>query len=173
MGQKLSADSNGDYERLNNQEDNSYQQILQFPFELDTEISGYLKLSNKSDDYLAFKLQLKPRRRPLLDTQCKDMIRVKIIVLSKNGATIKDVTPTMFHKDSGYEVKEYNWKVVYVAPPQPPSSVREGSDKDLKAPNEQVEQQDTSFQVTYVPSCKFCLNSRQFTECIFYTFIAY
>lgn len=53
-----------------------------------------------------------------------------------------------FDKESGYKVKECKLRVVYVAPPQPRSSIQEGFDKDSKVSYEHVEQLDTLFEVT-------------------------
>ncbi|XP_004506475.1 vesicle-associated protein 1-2 [Cicer arietinum] len=169
-----------------------YPQELQFPFELRKQISCSLQLSNKSDNYVAFKVKttnpkkycVRPNTGVVLprstcdiivtmqaqkesppDMQCKDKFLLQSVVASP-GATTKDITPEMFNKESGYEVEEVKLRVVYVAPPQPPSPVREGSDEDSsprtsvsenghssavefqasKAFNERVEQQDTSFQ---------------------------
>ncbi|KAK8464800.1 hypothetical protein PHAVU_010G072400 [Phaseolus vulgaris] len=101
-----------------------------------------------------------------LDMQCKDKFLLQSVVASP-GATTKDITPEMFNKESGHDVEECKLRVVYVAPPQPPSPVREGSDEDSsprasvsenghsnaleftaasKAFNERGEHQDTSFE---------------------------
>ncbi|AES87437.1 putative vesicle-associated membrane-protein-associated protein [Medicago truncatula] len=167
-------------------------QELQFPFELRKQISCSLQLSNKSDNYIAFKVKttnpkkycVRPNNGVVLprstcditvtmqgqkeappDMQCKDKFLLQSVVASP-GATAKDITPEMFNKESGYEVDECKLRVVYVAPPQPPSPVREGSDEESsprasvsenghssavqfqasKAFNERVEPKDTSFQ---------------------------
>ncbi|WJX43334.1 hypothetical protein P8452_30453 [Trifolium repens] len=191
MGQTLSAASNEGYKKLNNDEDGSYLQIhpqeLQFPFELNKQISCSLRLSNNSSNCLAFKVTVtdpkkycvkpigvvlpKPigvvlpwstcdiivtmqaQKEAPLDMQCKDKFLIQSIVLSKKGATIKDVVPKMFNKDYGYDVKEYKLKVVYVAPPQPSSSVREGSDKD------------TSFQIHPRGELQFPFELRKQISC--------
>ncbi|KAG5565477.1 hypothetical protein RHGRI_001385 [Rhododendron griersonianum] len=62
------------------------------------------------------------------DMQCKDKFLLQSTVTSP-GATTKDITPEMFHKESGNTVEECKLRVSYVAPPQPPSPVREGSDE--------------------------------------------
>ncbi|KAI8572324.1 hypothetical protein RHMOL_Rhmol01G0189100 [Rhododendron molle] len=62
------------------------------------------------------------------DMQCKDKFLLQSAVTSP-GATTKDITPEMFHKESGNTVEECKLRVSYVAPPQPPSPVREGSDE--------------------------------------------
>ncbi|KAL9276976.1 hypothetical protein ACSQ67_025474 [Phaseolus vulgaris] len=164
-------------------------QELQFAFELRKQISCSLQLSNKTDNYVAFKvkttnpkkycvrpntgvvmprstLTMQSQKEAPLDMQCKDKFLLQSVVASP-GATTKDITPEMFNKESGHDVEECKLRVVYVAPPQPPSPVREGSDEDSsprasvsenghsnaleftaasKAFNERGEHQDTSFE---------------------------
>ncbi|XVF22755.1 hypothetical protein REPUB_Repub12eG0198300 [Reevesia pubescens] len=62
------------------------------------------------------------------DMQCKDKFLLQCVVASP-GATPKDITPEMFNKESGHNVEEWKLRVVYVAPPRPPSPVREGSEE--------------------------------------------
>ncbi|XP_057458401.1 vesicle-associated protein 1-2 [Lotus japonicus] len=168
-------------------------QELQFPFELKKQISCSLQLSNKTDNYVAFKVKttnpkkycVRPNTGVVLpgstcdvtvtmqaqkeappDMQCKDKFLLQGVVASP-GATIKDITPEMFNRESGHDVEECRLRVVYVAPPRPPSPVREGSEEDSsprasvsenghssalefqaasKGFNERVEAEDTSFQ---------------------------
>ncbi|KAK8487050.1 hypothetical protein V6N13_016279 [Hibiscus sabdariffa] len=130
-------------------------QELQFPFELRKQISCSLNLSNKTDNYVAFKVKttnpkkycVKPNTGVVLprstcnitvtmqaqkeappDMQCKDKFLLQSVVASP-GATTKDITPEMFNKESGHRVEECKLRVVYVAPPRPPSPVREGSEE--------------------------------------------
>ncbi|KAJ6797333.1 vesicle-associated protein 1-1-like [Iris pallida] len=125
---------------------------LKFPFELNKQISCSIQLLNKSDDYIAFKVKttspkkycVRPNTGVVLprstcdvivtmqaqqemppDMQCKDKFLVQSIVASP-GASVKDITPEMFTKDSGNTVEEVKLRVLYVPPPQPPSSVPEG-----------------------------------------------
>ncbi|KAK7390189.1 hypothetical protein VNO78_25488 [Psophocarpus tetragonolobus] len=167
-------------------------QELQFPFELRKQISCSLQLSNKTDNYVAFKVKttnpkkycvrpntgvvmprstcdiivtMQAQKEAPPDMQCKDKFLLQSVVANP-GATAKDITPEMFNKESGHEVEECKLRVVYVAPPQPPSPVREGSDEDssprasvsenghsnageftgAKAFNERGEHQDTSYE---------------------------
>ncbi|RZC29841.1 Vesicle-associated protein 1-2 [Glycine soja] len=206
-------------------------QELQFPFELRKQISCSLQLSNKTDNYVAFKVKttnpkkycvrpntgvvmprstcdvigfffslyisifppsftqkhtcmqresifylicvlfiylvtMQAQKEAPPDMQCKDKFLLQSVVASP-GATTKDITPEMFNKESGHDVEECKLRVVYVAPPQPPSPVREGSDEDSsprasvsenghssaaeftgasKAFNERAEHQDASFE---------------------------
>ncbi|KAE8660851.1 Vesicle-associated protein 1-4 [Hibiscus syriacus] len=130
-------------------------QELQFPFELRKQISCSLTLSNKIDSYVAFKVKttnpkkycVKPntgvvlprstcnitvtmqaQKEAPLDMQCKDKFLLQSVIASP-GATTKDITPEMFNKESGHHVEECKLRVVYVAPPRPPSPVQEGSEE--------------------------------------------
>ncbi|XP_058209803.1 vesicle-associated protein 1-2 isoform X2 [Rhododendron vialii] len=130
-------------------------QELQFPFELKKQISCSLQLTNKTSNYVAFKVKttnpkkycvrpntgivlpqstsdvivtMQAQKEAPADMQCKDKFLLQSAVTSP-GATTKDITPEMFHKESGNTVEECKLRVSYVAPPQPPSPVREGSDE--------------------------------------------
>ncbi|OWM86443.1 vesicle-associated protein 1-2-like [Punica granatum] len=128
---------------------------LKFPFELRKQISCSLQLSNKTDDYVAFKVKttnpkkycvrpntgvVRPRstcdvivtmqaqKEAPLDMQCKDKFLLQS-VKAINGVTAKDITAEMFSKEAGNAVEECKLRVVYVSPPRPPSPVREGSEE--------------------------------------------
>ncbi|XP_059430895.1 vesicle-associated protein 1-2-like [Corylus avellana] len=130
-------------------------QELQFPFELRKQISCSLQLSNKTDNYVAFKVKttnpkkycvrpntgivlprstcdvivtMQAQKEAPLDNQCKDKFLLQSVVAS-SGANAKDITPEMFNKESGHNVEECKLRVVYVSPPRPPSPVREGSEE--------------------------------------------
>ncbi|CAN6697962.1 unnamed protein product [Malus baccata var. baccata] len=130
-------------------------QELQFPFELRKQISCSLQLSNKTNDYVAFKVKttnpkkycVRPNTGVVLprstsdvivtmqaqkevpsDMQCKDKFLLQSVVASP-GTTTKDITAEMFNKESGHNVEECKLRVLYVAPPRPPSPVREGSEE--------------------------------------------
>ncbi|KAF7153363.1 hypothetical protein RHSIM_Rhsim01G0151000 [Rhododendron simsii] len=130
-------------------------QELQFPFELKKQISCSLQLTNKTSNYVAFKVKttnpkkycvrpntgivlphstsdvivtMQAQKEAPADMQCKDKFLLQSAVTSP-GATTKDITPEMFHKESGNTFEECKLRVSYVAPPQPPSPVREGSDE--------------------------------------------
>ncbi|THG16170.1 hypothetical protein TEA_026346 [Camellia sinensis var. sinensis] len=130
-------------------------QELQFPFELRKQISCSLQLTNKTDNYVAFKVKttnpkkycVRPNTGIVLphsacdvivtmqaqkeappDMQCKDKFLLQSAVASP-GATTKDITAEMFNKESGNHVEECKLRVSYVPPPQPPSPVREGSEE--------------------------------------------
>ncbi|KAB1225271.1 Vesicle-associated protein 1-2 [Morella rubra] len=130
-------------------------QELQFPFELRKQISCSLQLFNKTDNYVAFKVKttnpkkycvrpntgvvmprstcdvivtMQAQKEAPLDMQCKDKFLLQSVVTNP-GANVKDITPEMFNKESGHNVEECKLKVLYVAPPRPPSPVREGSEE--------------------------------------------
>uniref|UniRef100_A0A0E0KT86 MSP domain-containing protein n=1 Tax=Oryza punctata TaxID=4537 RepID=A0A0E0KT86_ORYPU len=128
---------------------------LRFPFETKKQISCSMKLTNRTDDYIAFKVKttspkkycvrpnsgivpprstsdvivtMQAQREAPADMQCKDKFLVQSVVVTE-GTTTKDVTGEMFNKGSGNVVDERKLKVVYVQPPRPPSPVREGSEE--------------------------------------------
>ncbi|KAJ4776791.1 Vesicle-associated protein 1-1 [Rhynchospora pubera] len=128
---------------------------LKFPFELRKQISCSLLLTNKSDDHIAFKVKttspkkycVRPNTGVVLprstcdviitmqaqkempaDMQCKDKFLVQSVV-SDPGIAAKDITQEMFTKESGNKVDEVKLRVLYVAPPQPPSPVPEESEE--------------------------------------------
>ncbi|KAF5744296.1 Plant VAP [Tripterygium wilfordii] len=129
---------------------------LQFPFELRKQISCSLQLLNKTDNYVAFKVKttnpkkycvrpntgivlprstsdvvvtMQAQKEAPSDMQCKDKFLLQSAVASP-GTTLKDITPEMFNKETGNQVEESKLRVLYVAPPRPPSPVREGSEED-------------------------------------------
>lgn len=128
---------------------------LKFPFELKKQISCSLQLSNKTDSYVAFKVKttnpkkycVRPNTGVVLprsacdiivtmqaqkeappDMQCKDKFLLQSVKVN-DGVTAKDITAEMFNKELGNVVEECKLRVVYVAPPQPPSPVPEGSEE--------------------------------------------
>lgn len=130
-------------------------QELQFPFELRKQISCSLQLSNKTDNFVAFKVKttnpkkycvrpntgvvmprstcdvivtMQAQREAPQDMQCKDKFLLQSAIASP-GATAKDITSDMFNKEAGNRVEECKLRVAYVPPPQPPSPVREGSEE--------------------------------------------
>lgn len=128
---------------------------LKFLFELKKQISCSLQLSNKTDSYVAFKVKttnprkycVRPNTGVVLpqstcevivtmqaqkevpsDMQCKDKFLLQSVRVD-DGADPKDITPEMFNKEAGHVVEECKLRVVYVAPPQPPSPVPESSEE--------------------------------------------
>ncbi|XP_022758755.1 vesicle-associated protein 1-2-like isoform X2 [Durio zibethinus] len=128
---------------------------LKFPFELRKQISCSLQLSNKTDNYVAFKVKttnpkkycVRPNTGIVLprstcdvivtmqaqkeappDLQCRDKFLLQS-VKANDGASPKDITAEMFNKEAGHVVEECKLRVVYVSPPQLPSPVHEGSEE--------------------------------------------
>ncbi|XP_034932707.1 vesicle-associated protein 1-2 [Populus alba] len=128
---------------------------LKFPFELKKQISCSLQLSNKTDNYVAFKVKttnpkkycVRPNAGIVLprstcdvivtmqaqkeappDMQCKDKFLLQS-VKTNDGVTVKDINAEMFSKEAGHHVEECKLRVLYVSPPQPPSPVQEGSEE--------------------------------------------
>ncbi|XP_015896617.2 vesicle-associated protein 1-2 isoform X2 [Ziziphus jujuba] len=128
---------------------------LKFPFELKKQISCSLQLSNKTDNYVAFKVKttnpkkycVRPNTGIVLprstcdvivtmqaqkdaptDMQCKDKFLLQS-VKANDGAIAKDINAEMFNKEAGHVVEECKLRVLYVSPPQPPSPVPEGSEE--------------------------------------------
>ncbi|KDP28797.1 hypothetical protein JCGZ_14568 [Jatropha curcas] len=130
-------------------------QELQFPFDLRKQISCSLQLLNKSDNFVAFKVKttnpkkycvrpntgvvsprstcdvivtMQAQKEMPPDMQCKDKFLLQSVVASP-GATSKDINAEMFTKEAQHLVEECKLRVVYVAPPRPPSPVREESEE--------------------------------------------
>ncbi|CAA0806037.1 Vesicle-associated protein 1-1 [Striga hermonthica] len=128
---------------------------LQFPFELKKQISCSMQLSNKSNNYVVFKVKttnpkkycvrpntgvvmphstcdvivtMQAQKEAPPDMQCRDKFLLQSVVVSPE-VTVKDITPEMFNKESGKQLDECKLKVSYVPPNQPPSPVREGSEE--------------------------------------------
>ncbi|XP_022719180.1 vesicle-associated protein 1-2-like [Durio zibethinus] len=128
---------------------------LKFPFELRKQISCSLQLSNKTDNFVAFKVKttnpkkycVRPNTGIVLpqstcdvmvtmqaqkeappDMQCRDKFLLQSVKVN-DGATSKDITAEAFNKEAGHVVEECKLRVVYVSPPRPPSPVREGSEE--------------------------------------------
>ncbi|OQU91532.1 hypothetical protein SORBI_3001G199800 [Sorghum bicolor] len=127
---------------------------LQFPFVLDKQISCPLRLVNRTDRTVAFKVKttnprkycvrpnngvVPPRSSSTVvvtmqaqkvvppDLQCKDKFLVQSVVVS-DRLSAKDITSQMFVKGGGNVVEEVKLKVAYVMPPEPPSEIAEEHD---------------------------------------------
>ncbi|OEL19616.1 Vesicle-associated protein 1-2, partial [Dichanthelium oligosanthes] len=74
------------------------------------------------------RLTMQAQREAPSDMQCKDKFLVQSVV-APAGITVKDVTGDMFTKESGNKMEEVKLRVIYVAPPQPPSPVPEESEE--------------------------------------------
>ncbi|CAH2063354.1 unnamed protein product [Thlaspi arvense] len=73
-------------------------------------------------------LTMQAQKEAPSDMQCKDKFLLQGVIASP-GVTAKEVTPEMFSKEAGHLVEETKLRVTYVAPPQPPSPVHEGSEE--------------------------------------------
>lgn len=128
---------------------------LRFPFETKKQISCSMQLTNRTDDYIGFKVKttspkkycvrpnsgivpprstsdvivtMQEQKEAPPDMQCKDKFLVQSVIVAEDTSA-KDITGDMFTKKSGNVVDEVKLRVVYVPPPKPPSPVREGSEE--------------------------------------------
>ncbi|CAN4125865.1 unnamed protein product [Withania somnifera] len=131
-----------------------YPTELKFPFELRKQSSCSLQLSNKTDQYIAFKVKttnpkkycVRPNAGVVLpgsscnvtvtmqaqkeappDMQCKDKFLIQSAI-APSGTTSKGISPEIFNREDGKVVDEFKLRVVYV-PANPPSPVPEGSEE--------------------------------------------
>ncbi|KAF8380484.1 hypothetical protein HHK36_027971 [Tetracentron sinense] len=127
---------------------------LKFPFELNKQSSCSLQLTNKSDQYVAFKVKTtNPKKycvRPNTgivspgttcdvtvtmqaqneappDMHSKDKFLLQSVA-APNGAIAKEITAELFNKEAGKVVEEFKFRVVFI-PANPPSPVPEGSEE--------------------------------------------
>lgn len=128
---------------------------LRFPFETKKQISCSMQLTNRTDDYIGFKVKttspkkycvrpnsgivpprstsdvivtMQAQKEAPPDMQCKDKFLVQSVVVAE-GTLVKDITGDMFTKESANVVDEVKLKVVYIPPPKPPSPVHEESEE--------------------------------------------
>ncbi|WOK95378.1 vesicle-associated protein 1-1 isoform X1 [Canna indica] len=128
---------------------------LKFHFELNKQISCSMHLSNKTDDFLAFKVKttnpkkycvrpnvgiilprstcdvvvtMQAQKETFPDMQCKDKFLLQCVATSST-TTLNDITQEIFSKEPGKIVDELKLQVVYVLPPQQPSVVSEESEE--------------------------------------------
>ncbi|KAL2926203.1 Vesicle-associated protein 1-3, partial [Bienertia sinuspersici] len=120
---------------------------LRFSFELRKQSSCYMTLTNKTEQYVAFKkycvrlntgvvlpgatcdvtVTMQAQKEALPGMQCKDKFLVQSAV-APDGCTTKDITSEMFNKDDGKVVEEFKLRVIFV-PANPPSPVPEESEE--------------------------------------------
>ncbi|CAA0820372.1 Vesicle-associated protein 1-3 [Striga hermonthica] len=128
---------------------------LKFSFELKKQSSCCMELSNKTDQYIAFKVKttnpknycvrpnagvvlpnsicnvtvtMQAQKEAPLDMQCKDKFLVQSVI-APQGTTNKEVIQEMFSREDGKVVEEIRLKVVYF-PANPPSPVPEGDEEE-------------------------------------------
>ncbi|CAM0878364.1 unnamed protein product [Alopecurus aequalis] len=115
---------------------------LRFHFEANKRISCTMQLTNKTDDYIAFKVMHTSSVKSFIyrpnnatkaaeseappHMQCIDKILVLSVVV-KETTTMANITDDMFKKDSGNVVNRTRVDAVCIQQPQPPSLVEEGS----------------------------------------------
>ncbi|KAH7549608.1 hypothetical protein JRO89_XS13G0055700 [Xanthoceras sorbifolium] len=152
---------------------------LKFPFELKKQISCSLQLSNKTDNYVAFKVKttnpkkycvrpntgvvlprstcdvivtMQAQKEPPADMQCKDKFLLQSVKVN-DGVAAKDITAEMFSKEAGHIVEECKLRVIYVSPPQPPSPVPEGSEEG-SSPRGSVSDNGNANGAEFAPAMK-------------------
>ncbi|CAH9110224.1 unnamed protein product [Cuscuta epithymum] len=133
---------------------NIYPAELKFPFEVRRQSSCSVQLSNKTDQYVAFKVKttnpkkycVRPNAGVVLpnstcnvtvtmqapkeappDLQCKDKFLIQSTI-APDGATTKDLSAELFKAGTWREMNEFKLRVVYV-PANPPSPVPEESEE--------------------------------------------
>ncbi|KFK30594.1 hypothetical protein AALP_AA6G001900 [Arabis alpina] len=127
---------------------------LKFPFEARRQSSCTMQLTNKTSNYVAFKVKttnprkycvrpntgvvlpgdscdvtvtMQAQREAPLEMQCKDKFLVQTVIVS-DGTTSRDVLADMFNKEDGRVIEDFKLRVVYI-PANPPSPVPEGSEE--------------------------------------------
>nr|TKW05866.1 hypothetical protein SEVIR_7G204300v2 [Setaria viridis] len=140
-----------------------YPSELKIPYEMKKQRSCCMQLTNRTDQFVAFKVKTtNPRKysvrhscgivlprgscnvtvimqapmEMLLDHQCKDKFLVQSVVV-KDRATIKDFGPQLFTKAPGRVIEEFKLRVVYIAA-NPPSPVPEEEEEEDSSPRSEV-----------------------------------
>ncbi|KAG9147738.1 hypothetical protein Leryth_014889 [Lithospermum erythrorhizon] len=133
---------------------NIYPTELKFPFEVKKQSSCSMQLTNKTDQFIAFKVKttnpkkycvrpnagivlpgstcnvavaMQAQKESPLEMQSKDKFLVQSVV-APNGTMSKDVVQEMFNKAEGKVIGEFKLRVVYI-PANPPSPVPEESEE--------------------------------------------
>ncbi|KAI3739848.1 hypothetical protein L2E82_30260 [Cichorium intybus] len=115
-------------------------ELLKFPFQPEKLSRCSLQLTNKTDQFIAFKVQttnpmesyvtpkngiilprsvcnaivtIKPQNEAPSDMQCKCKFKV-LSTIAPNGATKKDITISMFDKEDDNVVEELKLRAVYI-----------------------------------------------------------
>ncbi|PIN06485.1 VAMP-associated protein involved in inositol metabolism [Handroanthus impetiginosus] len=136
---------------------------LKFPFELRKQSSCSMQLTNKTDQFIAFKVKttnpkkysVRPNAGIVLpnsvcnvtvtmqaqkeappDMQCRDKFLVQSVI-APNGATNKDVTAEMFNREDGKFVDEFRLRVALI-PANPPSPVPEGDEEGTSSAEDEI-----------------------------------
>nr|CAB3487876.1 unnamed protein product [Digitaria exilis] len=166
-----------------------YPSELKIPYEVKKQRSCCMQLTNRTDQFVAFKVKTtNPRKysvrhscgillprgscnvtvtmqapmEMLSDHHCKDKFLVQSVVM-QDRATMKDFGPQLFTKASGRVIEEVKLRVVYVAA-NPPSPVpEEEEEEDDSSPRSEVvcgEKSSPTFDaVSYVINAYRCIGA--------------
>ncbi|CAL5015544.1 unnamed protein product [Urochloa decumbens] len=141
-----------------------YPSELKIPYEVKKQRSCCMQLTNRTDQFVAFKVKTtNPRKysvkhscgillprgscnvtvtmqapmEMLSDQHCKDKFLVQSVAV-KDRATMKDFGPQLFTKAPGRVIEDFKLRVVYIAA-NPPSPVpEEEEEEDLSPRSEEV-----------------------------------
>ncbi|XP_039775229.1 vesicle-associated protein 1-3-like isoform X3 [Panicum virgatum] len=136
-----------------------YPSELKIPYEVKKQRSCCMQLTNRTDQFVAFKVKTtNPRKysvrhscgillprgscnvtvtmqapmEMLSDHHCKDKFLVQSVVV-QDRATMKDFGPQLFTKTPGRLIEEFKLRVVYIAA-NPPSPVPEEEEEEDSSP---------------------------------------
>jgi len=140
-----------------------YPSELKIPYEVKKQRSCCMQLTNRTDQFVAFKVKTtNPRKysvrhscgillprgscnvtvtmqapmEMLSDHHCKDKFLVQSVVV-QDRATMKDFGPQLFTKAPGRLIEEFKLRVVYIAA-NPPSPVPEEEEEEDSSPRSEV-----------------------------------
>eukprot|EP00244_Chara_vulgaris_P000700 TRINITY_DN11151_c0_g1_i8.p1 TRINITY_DN11151_c0_g1~~TRINITY_DN11151_c0_g1_i8.p1 ORF type:complete len:247 (-),score=34.19 TRINITY_DN11151_c0_g1_i8:1790-2530(-) len=130
---------------------------LKFQFELSKQISSSLCLYNQTSEYVAFKVKttspkkycvrpntgvvqphgsievtvtMQSQKEAPPDMICKDKFLIQSVIVEELMSHEK-ISPELFQREPGRDVREAKLRVMYVQPPQPPSPVAESAEEGL------------------------------------------
>ncbi|CAL5069290.1 unnamed protein product [Urochloa decumbens] len=140
-----------------------YPSELKIPYEVKKQRSCCMQLTNRTDQFVAFKVKTtNPRKysvrhscgillprgscnvtvtmqapmEMLSDQHCKDKFLVQSVAV-KDRATMKDFGPQLFTKAPGRVIEDFKLHVVYIAA-NPPSPVPEEEEEEDSSPRSEV-----------------------------------
>ncbi|RLM65533.1 vesicle-associated protein 1-3-like [Panicum miliaceum] len=136
-----------------------YPSELKIPYEVKKQRSCCMQLTNRTDQFVAFKVKTTSPRKysvrhscgillprgscnvtapmeMLSDHHCKDKFLVQSVVV-QDRATMKDFGPQLFTKAPGRLIEEFKLRVVYIAA-NPPSPVPEEEEEEDSSPLSEV-----------------------------------
>ncbi|CAI9775554.1 unnamed protein product [Fraxinus pennsylvanica] len=145
--------------------------VLTFQFELNKQASCSIRLSNKTQKHVAFKVKttnptnfefacfavtMQSQKEAPPSMQCKDKFQIQSAVAS-SGATIEDVR-RLFNEE-GHPIQKCKLEVVYNIVPQIPSSVPVGSTRVRKLLDVKPSELQFLFELNKELSCSFQLSN--------------